>query len=88
MMYPPFFGSARLGERLGPRGSAKRWVAGTIIADVCAFTAGCLGVAAAGGSWASCVGFGVAFVVLETMFMIGLGAWVRRRDHRGQRHVE
>jgi hypothetical protein len=66
--YPPAFRSARLGQRLGPRGSAKRRLFATIAADVFSFSAALLGVAVAGGSWSARIGFGIAFAVFQTLF--------------------
>ena len=80
MTTPPAFGSDRLGRRLGPRGSIRRWILATLFADACAFLAAAAGASAAGGGWGAFVGFGVAFAALQTVFMIGLALWVRRRS--------
>lgn len=77
--HPPAFGSKHLGDRLGPRGSGKRWFAATALAAAMAFVAGVVAVAAIGGSFAAALAFGLAFVVLEILFMLGLAGWLRRR---------
>jgi hypothetical protein len=81
LSYPPAFGSQRLGDRLGPRGSARRWLIAWATAAVFIWAIGIVFALTVSG-WGFGIGFAVVMSLAEALLLLGLRRWFGRSRRR------